>query len=102
MTRNAKLYILSNKEWKPLVNLINNDKNIYLQRDITIYQLFTSTSKVEEYAIITLSEKADKVVEEYGAILSEQNNYLKTTLHDYFGEPLFGDKSNVIHLQKLQ
>ncbi len=102
MTRDAKLYILSNKGWEPLSNLINNDNNIYLQRDITIYQLFTSTSKDEEYAIITLSDKADKIVEEYGAILSGQNDSLKTTLHDYFGEPLFGDKSNVIHLQKLQ
>lgn len=102
MTRDAKLYILLNKDWKPLENLINNDKDIYLRTNITIYQLFTSTSKSQDYAIITLSEKGDTLVEDYGATISNENDFLKNTLHDYFGDTLFGDKLNVIHLQKIK
>lgn len=101
MTRDAKLYILSDKDWKPLSDVINNTKDIYLARDITIFQLMSSTSIGQHYAIITRTDKADKVVEEYGALLASENNMLKTTLHDYYGEPLFGDKTNVIHLKKL-
>lgn len=100
MTKDAKLYILSDKDWKPLSDLIKSNKYIYLARDITIFQLMSSTSIGQHYAIISRTDKADTVVEEYGAVLASENNSLKTTLHEYYGEPLFGDKTNVIHLKK--
>ena len=101
MTRDAELYILSDKDWQPLSDRISNSNDIYLVRDITIYQLSNSTSIGHYYAILTRTEKADKLVEEYGALLSTKNDSLRTSLHDYYGEPLFGDKGNVIHLKKL-
>ena len=99
MTRDAQLYILFDKNWQPLSDLINNNKDNYLAKDITIFQLMSSISIGQHYAIITRTEKADKVVEEYGAVLASENNNLRTTLHKYYGEPLFGDKTNVIHLK---
>jgi hypothetical protein len=99
MRRNAKLYILVDKDWNPLAELINAQDDNKIKSDITIFQLFSETSQGEHYAILTLSDKADKLVEEYGAYHS-LNNSLIPSLPDYIGEPLFGEKSNTIYLIK--
>lgn len=101
MFRDTELYLLFDKDWKPLAELINRSVDIYLQSDITIYQLFNATSISQAYAILTRTEKADKLVESYGCLKASENDTLRTTLHDYYGEPIFGSKNNVIHLKKL-
>lgn len=101
MPREAKLYILSDKDWKPLADLIENHKDCMIKQQITIYQLMTSTSSGEHYAILTLSISAEKIVEDYGASAVKENDYLKTTLHDYHGDTLYGDKTNIVFLNKI-
>jgi len=101
MTRDAKLYILSDKDWKPLADLFQDDKDYNLKLDIVIYQLMTPTSVGQQYAILTLSDKADEIVEKYGATPAPEKDYLRNTLHDYHGDTLFGDKTNVVFLNKF-
>ncbi|MDE3236436.1 MAG: hypothetical protein KGO81_10815 [Bacteroidota bacterium] len=101
MTRDANLYILSDKDWRPLADLFKSHKDYNLKHQVSIYQLMTSTSVGHHYAILTLSDKADEIVEEYGATPASEKNYLRITLHDYHGDTLFGDKSNVVFLNKF-
>jgi len=93
----AKLYLLVDKDWKPLADLINNHKDYKIKSDVTIYQLMTETCDSHHYAILSLSDQADKLVEDYGAYHSPINTLI-ATLPDYNGEALFGAKSNTIHL----
>lgn len=101
MTRDANLYILSNKDWKPLANTLENHTDYSLKNDVTIFQLMTSTSQGQHYAILSLSKKSNEIIERYGAIMAVDEDQLRNTLHDYNGEPLFGDKTNVIFLNKI-
>ena len=101
MTRDANLYILSDKDWKPLASLLQDHKDYNLKLDISIYQLMTSTSIGQHYAILSLSDEADKVAEEYGATPAADKNLLRNTLHSYHGDTLFGDKSNIVFLNKI-
>jgi len=100
MTRDAKLYILEDKHWKPLADLINNHKDYNMKNDVTIFQFATQDSKGDNYSILSLSDKADLIIEEYGGYHSPKNNLI-ASLHNYIGEPLFGDKSNTAFLPKI-
>lgn len=101
MTRDAKLYLLSDKDWKQLAESIDNNSDYTLKNDVTIYQLYSASSKSQEYAILSLSDKADKVIEDYGATLAKEPNLLRNSLHQYFREPLYGDKTNISFLDKI-
>lgn len=101
MTRDAKLYLLSDKDWKQLAETIDNNPDYTLKNDITIFQLYSASSKSQDYAILSLSDKADKVVENYGATLAEEPNLLRNSLHEYKGEPLYGDRTNISFLDKV-
>ncbi|MEO6836805.1 MAG: hypothetical protein ABI185_00350 [Ginsengibacter sp.] len=99
MTRNAKLYILTDIDWKPLAEIIHNHEDRNIKNDITIFQLPRQESKENYYAILSLSSNADLILEKYGAYHSPRNT-LTAILHDYRGEPLFGHKSNTDLLRK--
>jgi hypothetical protein len=101
MTRDANLYILSDKDWQPLANNLESHKDYTLKDEVVIFQLMTSTNSGNQYAILSLSEKADKVVEEYGATPASDKDLLRNRLHEYSGDVLFGDKSNIIFLNKI-
>ena len=101
MTRNAKLYLLSDKDWKPLAEIIDNNSSHILEDDVTIYQLYSASSKNLEYAILSLSDRADKIIEEYGATPAKEPNSLRNSLREYYGDPLYGNKSNIIFLEKI-
>ena len=90
MTREAKLYTLEEKEWQPLVAMIGNE------RYISIYQLNSETSKVLYFAVLSLNDKTDKIVEEYGAIEAIGPNSLRAELR--IRNPLYGDRTNVNYL----
>ena len=101
MTRDAKLYLLSENDWMPLAENIYNNSDYTLKNDVTIFQLPKASNKDHEYALLSLSDKADKIIEAYGATLASEPNMLRNSLHIYHGEPLFGDKTNLIFLNKI-
>ena len=101
MTRDANLYILSHKDWKPLADVLEYHPDFTLKNDVTIFQLMTPSSQGQHYAILSLSEKADKIIQDYGATIASDKDNLRNTLHNYNDEPLFGDKTNVAFLNKL-
>ena len=100
MTTDAKLYILSDKDWMPLADTFENHQDYILKNDVTIFQLITPTNQVQQYAILSLSEKADKIIQDYGASIAPDKDLLRHSLHNYNGEPLFGDKTNLAFLNK--
>lgn len=100
MRREAKLYILSDKDWKPLAAIIESHKDYEIKNNVIVYQLMTTNSINQEYAVLTLSETADKIVEDYGAKLTDEKNVLRNTLHYYQGDTLYGEKSNITFLNK--
>ena len=99
MTRDAKLYFLKLRDWKPLADIFLTQSDHLLKDDITIFKL---SSIIHHYAILTLSDKVDKIVEEYGAILASEEDLLRNALlsENNYGEPLFGDKNNIGFLKK--
>lgn len=101
MSRDANLYWLRGKDWKPLAALIMAHKDDRLQKDITIYQQFASSSTSYEYVIITRTEDTDKFIEDYGATVAGEIDSTRNSLHQENRDPLFGDKANLIHLKKL-
>ena len=100
MFRDAKLYWLRDKDWKPLGELIMAHKDDRLQKDITIYQQFASNSTSYNYVIITRTEDADKFVEEYGATVASETDSTGASLRQENRDPLFGDKANLLYLTK--
>jgi hypothetical protein len=59
MTRDAKLYLLSDKDSKQLAESIDNNSDNKLKNDVTIYQLYSASSKSQDYALLRLFDKAD-------------------------------------------
>lgn len=102
MIRDAKLYLLSDKDWKPLADIILDHINYTLRNDITIFQLMSFHSTGQNFAILTLSENADFLVEQFGAIPlpNPESNTLTHSLYNYVGEPLFGEKENLAFLKR--
>ena len=101
MNRDAKLYLLIDKDWKPLADLIEKHLDNSLKNDVTIFQLFSVSNNSQDFAVLSLSDKSDKVVEQYASNESDKNDSLRTTLHEYYGDPLYGDKRNLTSLKKL-
>lgn len=101
MTRDARLYFLKYKDWKPLAEIIETHKNYNLKHFVTIFQLMTHSSENHHYAILSLIDDVDKIIEEYGAEEAGEKDLVRNTLHDYYGEPLYGSKSNVTFLNKI-
>jgi hypothetical protein len=101
MTREAKLYILEHKDWELLADKFIYHQDAALQIDVSIFKIGPKSTTTHSYAIITLSDKADSIVEEYGAILVGKKDLLRNTLHNY-SETLFGDISNLDFLERVQ
>ena len=95
MRNKAKLFILVDKDWKPLAEEVS--KTPSLINLITIFQLMTSISVGNHYAILSLSDTLDRIIQEFGGYESPEN-MLIYTLRNYFGDPLFGYKNNVLSL----
>ena len=101
MTRNAKLFFLHDKDWKPLAEMVTNHNNHSLKHDLTIFQYTQAYSEGQNYSILSLSQKMDEMLTAYGAVEASEKDLLRNSLHQYMGEPLFGDKSNLIYLDKI-
>lgn len=100
MTRDANLYHLFEKDWQPLADILDSHQDYTLKDHVIIFKINEAKSVNHRYAILSLSDKADKVVEEYGAKLAPDNDLLRFSLHEYSGDTLYGDKSNVVFLNK--
>ena len=100
MTRDAKLYWISDTDWKPLIEKIEQHKNHTLKDFIIIYDLCKSHPSNQYYAILSLHEDVDKIVEEYGGEESTPNDILRITLHDENEMPVYGEKTRIVHLSK--
>lgn len=83
----------------PLKQLIEEYKELTLKDDVAIFQLMTPTSKGQFYAIVSVSDEADKIIEEYGAISSSENDYAICELKNYTKDPLFGNKILTVFLK---
>ena len=101
MPRNAKLYLLSNKDWKQLADNIDTHSDYTLKNDIAIFQLYSPSGEGREYAVLSISDKADDVIENYGATLATEINMIRYSLHQNHREPLYGDKSIISLLGKV-
>jgi len=89
LTMETKTYTLSNKDWEPLKQLIP-DKD-----DIIIFQLPQVSSKVNEYAVVSLTDKIEKTLEDYGCIQVLKDNKLLGKLQTYEGDAIYGEKKNI-------
>lgn len=102
MTRDAKLYFLHAEDWQVIKDAIENSRHSHqLEQEITIFLFPTSNSANGYYAILSLSDVVDKIVETAGAVEADEKDYARNALHDYYGEPLYGDKSNVAFLNRF-
>jgi hypothetical protein len=100
MTRPAKLYLLSHKDWKHLAVEIENNTDYSLKSYVTIFQLNNLSVNIHYYAILSLSHKTDLIIETYGATLADEPNALRYALHPSLYEVLYGNKSNIVFLDK--
>ena len=100
MIRDARLYLLTDIDWKPLAHQIEQHVNYNLKDLIVIFNL-SNDKTIRNYAILSMSEDTDKIIEKYGAKEAREKDFLRTTLHDNYSEPLFGDKTNLVFLNKV-
>jgi len=91
MTREAKVYYLKDKDWEPLKEIFLSPQTYKLRNHIVIFQASPDHVKVPEYTIYSVSDEADKLIEEYGASLLDKKDYLSLTSKE--SEPLYGEKS---------
>ena len=99
MIRKASLYFLFDKECKTLIDIVEQSQNKYLKLDITIYKLTSSSSGGNNFAILALSNEVEKIVLDYGAFLADETDTFRHTLKTYYGDPVYGSKSNVDYLK---
>ncbi|MFT3948209.1 MAG: hypothetical protein QM763_14660 [Agriterribacter sp.] len=100
MTRAAKLFILREKEWQPLVETIESAKNSVLNLYISIYSI-SRFNNHHHYAILSLSDEIDELVLNYGAFEANNKDLLRATLHLGEHPLLYGEESRIVHLEKI-
>ena len=101
MTRDAKLYKIIYTDWKPLIEKIEQHRDFTLKEFVLVYDLSKNHPDNQYYAILSLHEDVDKIVEASGAEEFRADDLLRLTLHDETENPIYGDKSRIIHLKKL-
>jgi len=104
MTRDAKLYYLNHKDWKPLADKIEQHKNYDLKNLIVIFDIFSAYPKHHRYAILSLHEDIDKIVEDYGEDdikEAAEDDLMRNELRNYHKDPVYGDKSRSVYLNKV-
>jgi hypothetical protein len=100
MTRDARLYTLNYKDWKPLIEIIEQHKDQNLKLFVMIFNLSPSDSINHYYAVLSMHDTIDKLVEDYGAEEVPKHNTMRSELHRGGYELLYGEKTNIVHLNK--
>jgi hypothetical protein len=96
-TEHIKLFAVYEKPYRPLIELLEKDSSIEVSSDVTIMSLFSQDSDQENYAIISLSENASKIIETYcNEELSATDSILYYLLKNR--QPLHGDPKNIEYL----
>ena len=101
MTRDARLYFLTYKDWEPLVQQIEAHRNATLKDLVLVFDLFTGYPKEHYYAILSLHNDIDRIVEDYGCVEADEKNLMRTLLHEHHDDPVYGDKSLLVFLNKV-
>jgi hypothetical protein len=92
-----KLFAVYEKPYRPLIELLEKDASIRLTSDVTILSLFSQDSNQENYAVISLSENASRIIESYSnEELSANDSILYYLLKNR--KALHGDPKNVEYL----
>jgi hypothetical protein len=92
MNRDAKLYFVIDKNWEPLRELILANGYGAIQNDISIFEIVPE-SQHHHYAVISVSDKADTIIEQYGGHLAAEHDFVIHELKQGNRVPLFGEKS---------
>ncbi|MEI6088354.1 MAG: hypothetical protein WCR66_12235 [Bacteroidota bacterium] len=94
-----KLFAVYEKPYRPLIELLEKDASIRLTSDVTILSLFSQENNQENYAVISLSENASRIIESYcNEELSANDSILYYLLKNR--QALHGDPKNVEYLCK--
>lgn len=102
MTRDTKLYFLHAHDWTLIKDEIESHRHSHqLKHEITIFLFPSSTSANGYFAILSLSKDIDAILEKAGGKEAAEDDYARNSLHDYYGEPLYGDKTNLAFLNKI-
>lgn len=101
----AKLFIYSEKGWETLVELIESKNDQRLLNEITIYKLYSSANypplpdTMRDYAVVTLSKRAENVIEEFGGDTEiKEINLLCQEIKNQNRTPVFGNNENSKYL----
>ena len=103
MIRDAELFYLDNIDIQPLIHEIENHKKSHiLKLDIGI---FTYGSLPDNYIAISTSIIIDEILIRFGAVISPEKNIMSLILPkdpSKAGDLVFGDKSVIIFLPKIE
>ncbi len=95
--KHIKLFAVYEKPYEPLIELLEKDSSIRLTSDVTILSLFSQNNSQENYAVISRSENASKIIKSYSnEELSANDSILYYLLKNR--EALHGDPKNVEYL----
>ena len=93
MTRDAKLYFIEHQDWKPLIDILDSNKNQNLKNLVAIHGLLSEAGSSHFYAILSISDRCDKIIEEYGGILSAKDDYIIQEVKLNHTQLLYGNKT---------
>src|ERR1700744_558215 len=94
----AKLFFLKGYDWDTIVSELKKEGK---ENDIIIYQLMNKESKQQHYALVSLSSTAEDTITRNHGIISANSDIMINALHNYNGDVLYGDKENIVFLDKI-
>ena len=95
MKRNAKLFLLTDKTWELITNEIGNDFD-----EIAIFRIMDKKYAFQEYAIVSVSDKADEIIISKGGKVVEANDGFINAMITQDKELIFGNKEVLKYLNR--
>lgn len=95
MARDANVFYLKNKDWKPLEILFKAHEDYTLQNKVAIYEALPNTARLPfgsffSYVLVSISDKGDKIIIDFGGEPILVNDLLIFDLKNNNKVPLFG------------
>lgn len=100
MTRDARLYYLHHKDWKPLVAQVERHRN-YDLKDLIVIFGSNVYPPIHSYTILSMHPVVDNIIEEYGGFEATPDDLMRNALHQDTAAPLYGEKSRIVYLNKI-
>lgn len=101
MPRDAKTYFSFNSNWEWCSDIFENHPDKTLKMDVTIFQLSQEQWPLSRYAILSLSDKVDKILEENECTLASPDDrtlYIIRELGESANKPVYGRWDNLAWL----